>query len=160
MTDDKIKLRLELPYDVMTISDREKYFSIRFLQLDDSDVLSAKRYGITGTFGIVFKSPHFNCDFPITASIGNVYRFYNSLAKAYDTLDGKAALDDYSRPLMTVQFARTGHCEIDAAFVEYGSDTQLRFTLSSDQTYIKHAITNMEILFRALKGVQDSDIFY
>ncbi len=79
-------------------------------------------------------------------STGELFTFYEQLKVCYKTLQGKAELSSYEGNLkMNVVFDGLGHAAIKGCYKEYHhEDNELLFELTTDQTYIFHAIKGLE----------------
>ena len=72
---------LNLPYDLFSIDLGETQFVLQFLNFHEQDDYSIRMGGLSGDFGISYRDKAFSCAFGCDITVGNVYDFYQRLAR-------------------------------------------------------------------------------
>lgn len=82
-------------------------------------------------------------------STGEVYTFYQSLLKCYESLSGEAYLRSYESNLeLKLEFDNLGHVLISGTFQEKHMDmTELKFELTTDQSYLTQTLIELSGIY-------------
>lgn len=166
---EELEKHIKLPFDLIDIDTGSGRFVLRFTSFDkDQDEHSVKRGGITGSFGVVYKSHGMDCEFPVDLSVGNLYHFDYQLDDAYDIKCGKnacAVLENYGTPnrsKLSVVFDERGRCTVKGHFrnKDSGYADGISFSAELDQSYISDMLFSMKIFFDKLGEIQGDHNFF
>lgn len=155
----EINSSLEIPYPLIDIRLGSTNFLLLFLGVDDNQSeYSIKRGGVMGKFGIKFRESGLKADFPVDATVGNIFAFYSDFKNVYESLCGTATLRDYSqeRTLISVSFEKSGRCKIVASVKNMFTNANgtLNFELCCDQSYLHNTLKKFAVLFDELSDIQ------
>ena len=104
-------------------------------------------YGAKGTLDI--KSGGFMVSAPHYFTTGELYVFYQQLQGCYDSLTGRATLDNTERELdLQCEFNKFGHVILTGSFQASPTERNiLQFEIKSDQTQVKETLSQLKEVY-------------
>lgn len=159
----KGKYILEIPYNLMSLSDYNYKFMFKFLGfINDDDEYSLKINGACGVFGIYYKDDEIIADIETDLVFGNLQEFYESFCTCFQDLSGVARLCDYSGRKIIIDFVFGNNSDV---IIKVFCKTKLNkvdisFQIKTDQSYLISFKENIEKLLYIAEEIQGYKGFY
>lgn len=158
-----------LPFNLidMVLSEGNKTiidFKIRLCEIDkNQDMELVEQLGLTARFDVVLKTDSINACILTGLTVGNVYKFYNTLKDAYEKSDGYAQLKEYgtnSGTDFSVVFDVSGLCDVQGKFSDNGSiNSGVKFDFHCEKDCFCNSLKNLEYMFKEFAEFQGNKNF-